>query len=104
MLARDDRRAPRLQPAHAENEEVHGVREERESHQNLEGARPQHEPDARARQHPDRDGEYELHQTVASPRSAPCSSGNGVTTRRGLRRDWCARATSISAVAPTTSM
>src|SRR5690606_8883544 len=94
-------------PAHAEDEDVGGVGQQRQPHQHLEGARPKQQPHARAREHADGQCVDDLHQartSAALPFSPSASGSTGATTLRGLRSDWCASATRISSVAPTTSM
>ena len=87
------------EPAHAEDEQIHRIRQQRETHDHLERARPQQQPHAGARQHADREREDDLHQTSAIERGlhrqSPCLDGRVL---RGRRSDWCASAMSISTV------
>ena len=86
---RDDRRKPLAHPAHHEDKEVDGVGKQRQSDDDLEGARPQEQPDPGPREHGDAKGDDDLHQRF--------SAGG-----RCARVDWWASAISNSPVAPTT--
>src|SRR5688572_26065147 len=82
----DDRRPPPAHPPHDEDEQIDGVGEKRQADDHLEGARTQQQPDPRACQDADPQGDDELHQRG-----------------RCARVDWCASAISTRPVAPTTS-
>ena len=84
--------APTVQPAHGEDEQVHGVAQQREAEDDLEGARPQEQPDARGGEDADAERQDELHQAAPSRRSAPPR----LRPPAARRSDWWARATSIS--------
>src|SRR5690606_32509374 len=98
-----NRRGEAFEPAHAEDEQVDRVGEQRQPDDDLKAAWPQQQPHAGAGQYADADGENAFHQLV------PALSVEGsVTAGRSLaglapRIDWWAIATRISTVAPTTS-
>src|SRR5690606_31826392 len=89
---------PDADAAGGEDEQVHGIGQQGQADQHLEGAGPQHQPDAGCGQDADGEGEHDLHQNT-SPPSPPVAS-----LRRGRRSDWWAMAMRIRLVAPTTRM
>src|SRR5690606_12118656 len=91
----DDRRCIHAQAPHRIDEEVHGIREQRQSDHDLEGARTQDQPHARCSENADCEREDEFHQSSLTA---------GGWLLRGVRLDWWPSATRISAVAPTTRM
>src|SRR5690606_32043466 len=88
------------QAADGEDEQVDRVGDQGQPDDHLEGARPQQQPCARGGQAPDRDREHPFHQL--SPSGSIVPSAVTMVATRGRRNDWCASATSISVVAPTT--
>src|SRR5690606_39373555 len=112
------RRHPELEAPGRDDEQVHGVGEEREPDDHLEGARPEDQVDPRRRHHADAYGQQKLHQrpspswsSASKSPSVPASAstswcagcGTGSSPFPPDRRiDWCASAMSISTVAPIT--
>ena len=109
------RRAVASQPAHAENEQIRRVRKQRESHEDLKvrGRSSSHTPEpART---PIAKSVDDFHQPpsppgmeiAAQPRrpwhAAGAAASGHEQSCAGPRSDWCASATRISTVAPTTS-
>src|SRR5690606_14719400 len=72
------------------------------SDDHLEGTRPQDQPDARGKEYANGNGDDGFHQFFSCPVASAASMA--ATGRRWLRSDWCARAVSISMVAPTTTL
>src|SRR5690606_25148228 len=87
------------QPAGGEDEQIDRVGNQGQADDHLEGARAQQQPGAGAGEHADGQGEDQFHQCLASTRKLPSAATTAV---RGRRSDWCASATSINVVAPTT--
>src|SRR5690606_28357315 len=84
------------------DEQVHGVRQQRQPDHDLIGAGAEDQPHAGGGQHADGHRDERFHQ--ADPRSASGEKpGWGVLRLNGLRTDWCASAIRISTVAPITT-
>src|SRR5690606_3973736 len=105
----DNRRQPHAQPPHREDEEIDGIGHEREPDNHLETAWAQEKPGSGPRQDADPYGKCEFHQASPFSGTRACLSSWSSSTSSilgrvfGLRIDWCAMATSMSTVAPTTS-
>src|SRR3989344_4570842 len=97
------------QAAHAEDERVDGVRQQRQAHDDREGAGPQQQPYARAGEHANGQGQYQFHAvsprvvgTVAAAACSAASSSARALLYRWLRTDWWAMPVRMSMVEPTT--
>ena len=96
----DDRLSADRQASHREDEEIDGVGQKRQAKQNLERARPQQQPNARAPQYADGNGDDDFHQLGLG--LEPDRASPPATAARGPRNDWWAIEVRISSVAPTT--
>src|SRR3546814_6272809 len=85
------------QPPRCEDEQIDRVGQQRQSQDDLEGSRAEQQPQPRRREDADGEREHDLHQSAPSPTSC-----DGFAAR-GDRIDWCAKATRMSAVVPTTT-
>ena len=54
------------QAPHAEDEQIDGIRQQRQAHDVLEGARAQQQPHARAREHANGNDQNDFHQRLTS--------------------------------------
>src|SRR5690606_37301250 len=94
------------QAPHAEDEQVHGIGDQRQSDDHLERAWAQDEINARCGQDADGEGKNQFHQRAPSLPGVGATAGFGRAVReaRGERTDWWASAIRIRTVEPTTSM
>ena len=86
------------QTAHAEDEEIDGIGEQRQADNHLIGARPEQKPDAGSGENADACGENQFHYVFSF-----AASFAALIWARGARTDWWASAIRISTVAPSTS-